>query len=83
MLRVQRSKESSLNDEESRKASCRQSNLSSVLENGRDFSYLEIEGAFLSGGKANRHRGAKTRACQKNEESSLAKAYSMCKGRDR
>ena len=41
MLRVQRSKESFLNDEESRKAAWRESNLSLFLENEWYFSYSD------------------------------------------
>ena len=40
-LRVQRSKEPFLNDEEFRKASCRESNLSLFLENVWYFSYSD------------------------------------------
>lgn len=41
--------------------------------------HTQIEGLFLRGGSANRHRGAKTRTHQ-NKESNLAEAYSVCGG---
>lgn len=68
-MRVQRGKASSLKEEEPRKASCRQANLS------LDFSHSEVKGTFKWKEGEYRHRGTKTRHVRKNKESNLAGIY--------